>query len=488
MGEKVLIPDATMLIESTRSIGYSFEAALADIIDNSISKNAKNIHINFSSNLPQYLVVIDDGLGMTEEQLENAMRYGSQSSLDERDKDDLGRFGLGLKMASLSQCRKMTVISKCNNIIYGASWDLDYIVQVQDWAILTFQDEELNEIPYIDVLREQSSGTIVLWELFDRISNNSSNPQKEFDEKISTAREHLALVFHRFLGSNGRKLKCYFNNLPLEPIDPFLVSHPATQPMTEQSIYIENEKITVKPYILPYISKLSNKDKKLLNEHENLRQTQGFYIYRNKRLIIWGTWFRLIKQYELNKLARIRVDIPNTLDSIWEIDVKKSSASLPNIIRQDLKNIVDDVIGRSEKVYKYRGRKIKDDDIKHTWDIVENRGTYKYLINRETPLYQKLEESLDQEGQQCLDSMIKMIEDTFPYGDVYYRQSKKENSFEGSSLQNEEVYRVGIDMIASLQSIGGNVDVFLSSMDKNDFFMKYPETIKKIKEEYENDK
>ena len=489
MKSKVLLPYAPILVESTRSIGYSFESAIADIVDNSISKNAKNININFSSVNEQYVAIIDDGLGMNEEQLENAMRYGSRSSLEDRDLDDLGRFGLGLKMASLSQCRKLTVVSKFNNTIVAAKWDLDYIIKEGDWALLKFNEADLENIPHINLLKMQESGTIVLWEEFDRIAIGSANVQKVFDEKIFLAQSHLALVFHRFTGEEVgiNRLKIFFNNSKIDSIDPFLINNPATQPMPEHVVRINDDKIIVKPYILPYISKLSSKDKKLLGEYENLRQSQGFYIYRNKRLIVWGTWFRLIKQYELNKLARVRVDIPNTLDSIWEIDIKKSTASLPDIIKKNLVTIVENTVGRSEKVYKYRGRKINEDKIQHTWDIVENRGSYKYLINRKTPLYQKLDECLDQDGQQYLDSFLKMIEDTFPYGDVYYRQSKKENSFEASNLENEEVYKIGIDTIASLQSMGGDVYAFLSSMDQLDFFMKYPDTIKKIKEEYNND-
>ena len=111
MEEKIVMPYAPILVESTRSIGYSFEAAVADIIDNSISAAATEVRICFSSKEPQWLCIEDNGWGMTPEELENAMRYGSQSSTDTRRKDDLGRFGLGLKMASMSQCRKLTFMT-----------------------------------------------------------------------------------------------------------------------------------------------------------------------------------------------------------------------------------------------------------------------------------------------------------------------------------------------------------------------------------------
>lgn len=489
MNSKILLPYAPILVESTRSIGYSFEAALADIIDNSISKNSKNIHINFQSMGEQYVAVIDDGCGMSDEQLESAMRYGSKSSLDARDIDDLGRFGLGLKMASLSQCRKLTVATKYNNMISAARWDLDYIIQEGNWSLLKFDIDELSSIPHIDMLEEQASGTIVVWEDFDRIADGSANIQKVFDEKINIAQNHIALVFHRFTGDENisNRLKIFFNNAKIEPIDPFLTNNPATQPLNEQTIKILDSSIQVKPYILPYISKLSSKDKKLLGDVDNLRQSQGFYVYRNKRLIIWGTWFRLIKQYELNKLARIRVDIPNTLDSIWEIDIKKSTASLPEIIKKNLITIVENTIGRSEKVYKYRGRKVNEENIQHTWDVIKDRNTYRYQISRDSALFKQLETSLDSNGQQLLDSFLKMIENSFPYGDVYYRMSKKENSVESFALEDEVVYRMAIDTISALQNLGGDVSMFLSNMAQMDVFTKYPNVITKVREEFKNE-
>ena len=358
MQTKVVLPYAPILVESTRAIGYSFESALADIIDNSLGKEATEINILFSSQSPQYVVIVDNGVGMDEEELIMAMRYGSKSSLDIREKDDLGRFGLGLKTASLSQCRKLTVITKKDDNYNAACWDLDHIIKQGDWSLLCYTGDEAERLPHADNLENNCCGTVVVWENFDRILDGSANSQKVFDEKIEQARAHVSLVFHRFMDNENIKnrVKICFNHAPVEPIDPFLTTNPATQPLTEQTLRIDGSIIKVKPFILPYASKVSAKDKKKLGELCDLRSNQGFYIYRNKRLIIWGTWFRLIKSRELNKLARVRVDIPNTLDSIWEIDIKKSTASLPDIIKRNLVAVMENSVGRSEKVYKYRGR------------------------------------------------------------------------------------------------------------------------------------
>ena len=212
MKEKIVVPYAPILVESTRSIGYSFESALSDIIDNSISKGATEIHVRFDSNKPQYVAVIDDACGMSNDELISAMRYGSKSSMEVRGKSDLGRFGLGLKMASLSQCRKLTVITKQAGSIYAAQWDLDYIIEQKDWALKCFSGDEACNFRFADILKARNSGTIVLWEKFDRMLNGAANKRNVFDEKIEMARGHIALVFHRFTGDENpaRRIKIFF--------------------------------------------------------------------------------------------------------------------------------------------------------------------------------------------------------------------------------------------------------------------------------------
>jgi hypothetical protein len=161
MQDIILNPYAPILVESTRSLGHSFESALADIIDNSISKGAHQIDVNFQSADIPYLSVIDDACGMDETELISAMRYGSRNPLETRDENDLGRFGLGLKVASLSQCRILTVITKKNGKINAARWDLDYIIQKKDWVLISLDDDEIEKLQFIDLLKSRQSGTIV---------------------------------------------------------------------------------------------------------------------------------------------------------------------------------------------------------------------------------------------------------------------------------------------------------------------------------------
>ena len=202
MNVQVVEPRADILVESTRSIGYTFESALADIIDNSIGNGATHIDVRFSSIDPRYIAILDDACGMTPDELIIAMRYGSRNVNDQRAESDLGRFGLGLKTASLSQCRKLTVISKKNNAISAASWDLDFIIEQQGWSLKVYDyDEIVNQynkaIPGIlDQLNSYESGTIVIWEDFDKMLEGATEPDTLFDEKISIARSHLELIYH----------------------------------------------------------------------------------------------------------------------------------------------------------------------------------------------------------------------------------------------------------------------------------------------------
>lgn len=486
MEEKIVVPYAPILVESTRSIGYSFEAAVADIIDNSISAAATEVRICFTSKDPQWLCIEDNGRGMTAEELENAMRYGSQSPQDTRRKDDLGRFGLGLKMASLSQCRKVTVLTKKDNIVCAACWELDHIIRQGDWSLKIYSESEIKKIQGYSWLNVHTTGTVVIWEQFDHIKQGSANIEKAFDEQIDITRKHVALVFHRFLDNENPKnrLSIFFNGEPVTGIDPFLTKNPATQPLSEQILRINGDEIRVKPYVLPYLNKISKNDLETIGGKDELRQKQGFYIYRNKRLIIWGTWFRLIRQNELGKLARVRVDIPNSLDSIWEIDIKKSTASLPHFIKKNLTDIVINTVGRSERVYKYRGRNVQNDSLIHVWNPIDDRGKLQYQINPNLPILRMLEKHLDDEGAGLFETFLRMLEDTFPYADVYYRMAKTEVNVTEPALENNDVYLMAEQMIQQVEAMNADVSLFINTMDKMDFFISYPEVVRKIREVY----
>lgn len=422
MFEQECVPFAPSLIESMRSLGYSFPAAIADLLDNSISAKARNIDIISTPGMEPSLIILDDGNGMTENELCEAMRYGSSNPLETRREDDLGRFGLGMKAASLSQCRKLIVVSKKEGKVSAYSWNLDYVIDSESWMLMGFTEEEMLQFPHIDQLLEKEHGTYIYLSEFDRIKEGTGNLSETFNKCLDDMINHLALVFHRFIDEG---LTIRVNQLELEARDPFLSYHRATQRKRESSFRINNEKITLKPFILPHLSKLSQDDLDKVGGKDRLRSEQGFYVYRNKRLIIWGTWFRLERKDELNKLARVMVDIPNSLDYMWSIDIKKSAATLPDIIKKNMYNAVYESVLCSEAVHTYRGRKEKKDkDIEYVWERVKVRDGYEYQINRKIPQLELLESTLDESQLRLLSSVINTIEAAFPVSALYVDAAK----------------------------------------------------------------
>jgi hypothetical protein len=242
--------------------------------------------------------------------------------------------------------------------------------------------------------------------------------KKTLDGLIEAAENHLSLVFHRIISEDA--VKIIINGRPIEPKDPFLEDHKSTQRLRQQSITIDGETITLQPYILPHRNKLSRDDLRKVGGSDDLRTNQGFYIYRCKRLILWGTWFRLLGKDELNKLARVKVDIPNSLDEIWSIDVKKSTANLPDKIRKNLYGSVKESVFGSKKVIEHRGKMVRSEDTHYIWErLTERDGSISYSINRELPQVQIIHNKLDQEAQRTLDLLLKTIEQNFPASRVY---------------------------------------------------------------------
>lgn len=422
-------PFAPVLMESTRAMGYNLEAAIADIIDNSIAAGARNIYIDFSPyDAVPFVSILDDGEGMSETQINDAMRYGSQSSLNMRASTDLGRFGLGLKTASLSQCRCLTVITKQGSQVEARRWDLDEIYHKGTWALLSLSPEEIESIPqFQSQLKALKSGTLVLWEKLDRMLNGAKATDRLMSRQMEYVREHLSLVFHRYLaGENGiSKLNIRMNGLEIEPKDPFLLGR-STVFQADERFIIEGYPVQVSCYMLPHISNLTKREKAALGGTEGLTKDQGFYIYRNKRLLVWGTWFRMHRKDELSKLARIRVDIPNALDHLWTLDIRKSTAVPPDVIKNNLARIVDRISEGSKRAWTFRGKREISDDGSHLWSKTKVREGTVYSLNREHILLQLLEQTLDSEQKKLLEKYLRLAEGNLPLNQLYVDLNNEE--------------------------------------------------------------
>ncbi len=416
-------PNAPILIESMRSMGYNFSSAISDLIDNSISANAKRIDIIFDPYDDPILIILDDGIGMNRSKLIDSMKFGSKDPLSVREESDLGRFGLGMKSAALSQCRELIVASKQDDAINAMAWNLDNVAKENSWSIVEYELDEINDFPYIEKLRKYESGTYLLLKNFDRVEVSSANLAKRLNELVSELSSHIELIFHRFLEND---LEIYINNRKLISKDPFLTSHQKTILKRKQKINLDGSSIYVQPYILPHTSYLSEEDKKNVGGLENLRKNQGFYIYRNRRLIIWGKWFNLSRKHELNKLARVQVDFPNALDRVWNVDIKKSTVTIPDKIKKKLYAAVDESIFGSNNVEEYRGKKErKSKEIEYHWHRQEDRdGSVEYRVNRESLLIKQLKSSLNSEQKEILGFIFSNLEASLPMQNLYLDKSK----------------------------------------------------------------
>jgi hypothetical protein len=476
MQEILLPPNAPVLIESMRSIGYSLESAVADLVDNSISAKASTVRIRFCPYGNPNVAILDDGEGMSGDRLTEAMRHGSCNPLDIRSGTDLGRFGLGLKTASLSQCRKLTVVSLREGELSARCWDLDLIAERKAWVLAAPDDlYEIRQMPLVEDLDSQGHGTVVIWQGLDRLGAGESSIETALGEKMDRTRDHLSVVFHRYIsGEPGLSaIALSINDNPINPIDPFLMRNPATQRMYDEDFSVDGQPIHVQPFILPHISRLSAEDMAIAGGEEGLRRNQGFYVYRNRRLIIWGTWFQLARQRELSKLARVRVDIPNTLDHLWTLDIKKSGAHPPEEVRRNLKRTVDRIAEGSRRTYTYRGRRTNKDGLTHAWHCIKGRGGIRYDISREHPLLTALSETLDDRQQKMLGLLLETLETTFPF-DALYADMADERP-RGAGLEKpEETLRELAAHLLSAVPVEGHSE-FLNAIGKVDPFCLYPE-------------
>lgn len=441
-------PKAHSFISATRHIGYSLEAAVADLVDNSITANAKTVDIVFEG--PSWIAIVDDGIGMTVAELAQAMQYGSADPSRTRAENDLGRYGLGLKTASMSQCRNMTVISKKNGVVSAMRWDLDYIEAHKDeiWPLLVLEEAEWEALPRADALKKRKNGTVVLWQ---KIDFGGTDNKQAFEEEMFKVSEHLALVFHRYIhGEEGlHKIEIQINGAALRPKDPFLQyvkkGKQGHQCKATQAIGTGAGKITLQAFVLPHEKELTQTMREALGTSKMLRRTQGFYIYRNKRLITYGDWFGLKAQGEFFKLARVKVDIPNSVDLKWSLDVKKAVAIPPKQIVAQLRAYVDSVVKQSKNAIRVevfgKKAKAKTDDPQVWTSTVKDGAVTSVQLNREHPV---IRAALG--ANEGLEKLFRLFERTMPVDVIYYSRSNEQKMENEAPLSVDEM----VDLLKGL--------------------------------------
>ena len=473
-------PDASALMEASRSFGnYDLAAALADLIDNSISAGATNITIDcLYDGEASYIRIADNGKGMTEGELRNAMRPASTNPLEERHQDDLGRFGLGLKTASFSQARDLTVITRKNHEIFAANWDLD---KISNWSMLCYKGKEASELyldnPAFDTVTE------VIWRKLDRVTEDGKMTKEDFNRLIVSSAEQLSLIFHRYMEKQAipkkRSITLYINGRKLEPHDPFKRSHPATQQLDTETISISSSKVVITPYILPHFSKLPQDEYERLAGEEGYVRNQGFYVYRNRRLIIHGTWFKLFRHGELSKLARVMVDIPNTLDAQWRITVDKSDAQIPSTLKRRLKDLTEKISNQSSRVYRQRGSKIHRTDVSPVWNRIVAKGRIQFTVNANNRGISNFVETLSPSQKSHFSDVLKIIATGFPIEAVHTDYSENPNNVAQAETEPQEIMRLASELSDGLKKSGLSPEEISDVLKSTEPFSEYIDLIQK---------
>jgi|CXWL01.1.fsa_nt_gi hypothetical protein len=433
LGFDLARPEAASLVESLRAFGYELPTALADLVDNSVTAKARNIWIDFYwAGSDSVLSITDDGKGMDTTTLIAAMRPGSQNPLMSRSSSDLGRFGLGLKTASFSQCRRLTVRSKTTSTeAVTRCWDLDHIADVNEWQLLRTANADAES--HLQRLKRLKQGTSVTWQKMDRLVSgqvaNNERQQQRFLQRAEAVRQHLSMVFHRIIGDRGA-VTILVNDRPIEPWDPFLGNEPATQTLTATRLQLRDSAVEVQPYVLPHHSKMPRGAHDAAAGPRGWNAHQGFFVYRNRRLLVPGDWLGLgWAKEEHYKLARIRIDIPNSLDLDWDIDVTKSRAAPPSSFRDDLRRIGERARSEAKRVYTHRGARLVpaiDAERLLLWEPLAKHDKTFYRINRQHPLVKlSLQTSGDREA---LNALLRLAEETIPLPHITIANSEHPNS------------------------------------------------------------
>lgn len=353
-------------MESLRDIGYELPAAVADLVDNSIDADATRVDVTVTfEGEDSWVRVADNGTGMPTHRMNEAMRYGTDRDYTEA---DLGKFGLGLKTASLSQCRRLTVATRTNpqrRDIEIRRWDLDHVMDEDRWQLLRLGPSEVRD--EIVMPLQDGPGTVVMWELLDRVLDYKLPSGVAAENGLSTIcrdiEAHLAMVFHRFIAQQGRRalpLAITLQGNEIDPWDPFARGESATQRLDKQTVSLRHggrtHTIRVQPYVLPNQLQFSTaRAWEVTSGPKKWNRQQGFYIYRGGRMIQSGGWNRLRTPDEHTKLARIAIDIPRGADTAFGINVSKMRVLIPTDVRADLRAIASAVANRAQSAYRQSG-------------------------------------------------------------------------------------------------------------------------------------
>lgn len=441
-------PNPGNLIQGLRDYGYTVETAIADIIDNSITAGATEIDIRHrfnpedDSGLP-VLAIIDNGCGMNRDELLEAMKPASRDPSADLEKDQLGRFGLGMKTASFSQCCQLEVLSRKSeeDPVFAATWDLDRVVQEDDWVMHFEKRSDISGSPFLDEF--PGWNTAVYWRKLDRLLEREGeylgdDPhalKQHLNRVMGRVSEHLGLHFHRFLKSEGgsKPVKIRINNSDVLLRDPFLDATWA--PVEKEKVH--GSEVVIQTATIPHHSKRTSQNSQQFGEPKDDFANQGFYIYREKRLISFGIWFNLARKEERFRLTRVQVDIPNTLDRYWALDVKKSFVRPPKELLAHLKLLIERMGRPSNGLIRKRGRKLRaPDGVSPIWNQIRREGRIYWEVNLEHPEVGAIFKDMSSVDRNRAMKILKLVCETLPVHDIYSEMARNSEQVDVMSAES----------------------------------------------------
>jgi len=420
-------PSPADLIRSISEQGYSFQASLADLIDNAISAKAVQIEVLISSEQePFTLFIADDGAGMTDSELQSAMKLPSQSPQKGRDSKDLGRFGLGMKTASFSQTRKFTVVSrKKGQQAYSArTWDLE-VLEKGEWKITVNSQAEIATVlseykklcgSFLNGFIEYEPNTIVVWHGLHKFEEYISEKNRKdilLKELKEVVAEHLSISFHRFLESTTNPIAIRLNNTILDPFNPFPVDIKDFRPIEPLSRRFNNDNFSIEGFVLPSraISE-SHSHSVWTTKYLSLLDMEGIYVYRANRLISFGGWSNLAKKTSRHNLARLKVDIGNNNDLHLHLNVAKSQVKIPDDLRVGLQKYITNLKVEALREYNNKSVKSTSKQIVKNQDFLSMVRTSKgssFEINKEFPLFKSATAGLNEVQASSLKALLRLL-------------------------------------------------------------------------------
>ena len=455
-------PNAENLINSLRSIGYQLETALADVVDNSIAARATEIDINFEWNNSKCVIsILDNGFGMHENDLIHALTFASTNISQERDSSDLGRFGLGLKSASLSQARVLEVYSKKEGAISSFSWNLNDLEKANDglW-ILSQCDIPLDKQ---SGLFSHSTGTLVLWKDIDGIFSPGFG-ENSFLDLIDIVESHLSLTFHRFI-EDGLIIR--INGKEILPFNPFN-DIPAYYTSPSENIGVSDEPVFVKAYLyMPTNPSKANSD--------------TCYIFRGNRLLYSGGWLGInVSKNIKSSPIKLAIEITNKSDKEWSIDIIKSKANLPIHIKYKISTYLKSI---NNKLYKPpRKERMPTGPIDDLW-IRKDQDKSSFIINRNSQKIIGFAEGLPKKLKNQLTELLNEIESSVPLKVEHIFKNEITTNEDTNELSSEARQEIKLHLLKLIKGKGISVTAAKDRVINSGVFSGYETDIDSVARE-----